>query len=174
MHALSKSKADCLQLYLQKDGKPYSKIVIGAIILKAQHDGSSNILLLKRAAHEEFYPNYFEIPGGKAEDSDPTILDTVKREVYEEASLEVTSVIGSLKPFEYTMEKKIQDEGGERSVSFTSLQLNYVCEVSSYDFAVNPEEHSEGRFVSLSETGDLNITEKMRALVEAALVWSDG
>lgn len=56
--------------------------------------------------------------------------------------------------------------------AYTSLQLNYVCEVASYDLEINPEEHSEGQFVSLSEVGDLDMTEQMRAVVKAGLAWS--
>lgn len=167
MEALSKSKVDCLQTYLQKDGTPYDKLVIGAIILKSTPDGTSNILMLKRAAHEEFYPNNFEIPGGKVEDTDTTILAAVKREVYEETNMVVTDIIGSVQSFDYTMEKKIVEDGKEHFVSYTSLQLNYICEVASYDLTVNPEEHSEGRFVALSELEHLDVSEQMRSVVEA-------
>ncbi|KAL9036279.1 MAG: hypothetical protein Q9180_004388 [Flavoplaca navasiana] len=172
MEALSKSKAECLQTYLKEDGIPYSKLVIGAIILYPSSSSNSKILLLKRASHEDFYPNKFEIPGGKVEDSDSTVLDAVKREVFEEAAMEVTAVIGFTKSFDYETEKTTVVEGKERTVSQTSLQLNYVCEVAGYNFKVNPEEHSEGRFVSLADVEGLEMTEQMRAVVEAGLTWS--
>ncbi|KAI4263550.1 MAG: hypothetical protein L6R42_001305 [Xanthoria sp. 1 TBL-2021] len=173
MEALSKRKADCLRTYLQKNGTPYDELVIGAIILKFNPDGTSNILMLKRAAHEEFYPNKFEIPGGKVEDSDSTVQAAVKREVHEETNMEVTDIIGSVQSFDYTMEKKVVEDGKERFVSYTSLQLNYICEVANYDFTVNPEEHSEGRFVSLSKLEELDVSEQMRGVVEAGFGWAD-
>ncbi|KAL8840976.1 MAG: hypothetical protein Q9176_003548 [Flavoplaca citrina] len=150
MEALCKSKAECLNTYLKEEGAPYSKLVVGAIILHPGSSGNSKILLLKRASHEEFYPNKFEIPGGKVEDSDSTVMDAVKRET------EKTTVV----------------ERKERSVSQTSLQLNHVCEVAGYDFKVNPDEHSEGRFVSLADVEGLEMTEQMRVVVEAGLTWS--
>ncbi|KAL8895221.1 MAG: hypothetical protein Q9192_003768 [Flavoplaca navasiana] len=172
MEALYKSRTECLQTYLKADGIPYSKLVIGAIILHPGSSENSKILVLKRAPHEDFHPNKFEIPGGKVEDSDSTVLDAVKREVFEEAAMEVTAIVGFTKSFDYETEKTTVVEGKEVSVSQTSLQLNYVCEVAGYDFKVNPEEHSEGRFVSLSDVEGLEMTEQMRVVVEAGLTWS--
>lgn len=88
--------------------------MVGAIILKANRNGTSNILLLKRAANEEFYPNKFEIPGGKFEDSDPFLGAAVKREVYEETGMVLKDIVGLIRPFEYTMEKMVKEGGEER------------------------------------------------------------
>ncbi|KAL8696599.1 MAG: hypothetical protein Q9224_002712 [Gallowayella concinna] len=175
MDALSMSKAVCRQVYVQAADQAYDKIVIGALIIKYDAQGKSEILMLKRAAHEKIYPNIFEIPGGKVEDSDATILDAVKREVFEEAGMEVKKVIGSVKAFDYALEKKIvNDESGESSVRYTSLQLNFICEVVKQKLTVNPEEHSEGKFFSSSEIKTLELTEQMRAVVEEGFVWADG
>lgn len=169
------SKAECRKLYLQEDGKQYDKIVIGAIILKQGDSGKPEILLLKRAAHETAYPNIWEIPGGKVEDSDPTILDAIKREVSEETSMTVQKVIGSVQPFRYTMDKKAIGEDGEgMSVLSSSLQLNYVCEVEGYKLVVDPQEHSEGRFANKEAVREMEVTEQMRAVVEEALEWGAG
>ncbi|KAL8787443.1 MAG: hypothetical protein Q9213_002220 [Squamulea squamosa] len=175
MDALSMSKAECRQVYLQSNGKPYDKIVIGALIIKHEPEGGPKILLLKRAAHEEYYPTVFEIPGGKVEESDPTILSAVKREVLEETGLEVDEVIEYVGSFEYSMEKKTASEaGGQESILSTSLQFNFICRVSQFDVVVNPEEHSEGRFVSQSEIADLTITDQMRAVVDQGFTWVSG
>ncbi|KAL8767667.1 MAG: hypothetical protein Q9209_005926 [Squamulea sp. 1 TL-2023] len=175
MDALSLTKAECRQIYLRSNGKPYDKIVIGALIVKHGPEGRPKILLLKRAAHEEYYPNVFEIPGGKFEESDPTILSAVKREVLEETGVEVDEVIGYVGSFEYSMEKKITNEaGGQESILSTSLQFNFICHVTKFDVVVNPEEHSEGRFVSRSEVADLNVTDQMRAVVDQGFAWITG
>ena len=167
MDALSISKAECRQNYRQANGKPYDKVVIGALIIKPDAQGKPGILMLKRAAHETIYPNIYEIPGGKVEDTDATILDAVKREVFEEAGMEVTEVIGSVNSFDYALEKKVLDDtGSETSAWYTSLQLNFVCQVARHNLTVNGEEHSEGKFVSRSEVSELDVTEKMRAVVE--------
>ena len=173
MHALSMSRAECRQTYLSANGNPYDKVVIGAIIIKPDAEGRPGILMLKRAAHETIYPNVFEIPGGNVEESDATVQDAVKREVLEEAGMEVTQVIGSVGSFEYALEKKVLDDASrETLVWYTSLQLNFVCQVAKHFLTVNPEEHSEGKLVSRSEFPELKVTEKMRAVVEEGFVWA--
>ncbi|KAL8911914.1 MAG: hypothetical protein Q9171_002998 [Xanthocarpia ochracea] len=175
MDALPMSKAQCRHNYLQENHKPYDKIVIGALIFKQHSTDSTKILLLKRAAHEDSYPNVFEIPGGKVEESDPTILDAVKREVFEEAGLAVDEVVGTVGSFDYSMEKSITNkEGVQESILSTSLQLNFICHVTTYEVAVNPDEHSEGGFFSRSQIADLNMTDRMRAVVEEGFVWAGG
>ncbi|KAL8860797.1 MAG: hypothetical protein Q9178_002827 [Gyalolechia marmorata] len=175
MDALPMSKAQCCQTYLQKNDKPYDKIVIGALIFKQHSADSTTILLLKRAAHEDYYPNVFEIPGGKVEGSDPTILDAIKREVFEEAGLAVVEVVGTVGSFDYPMEKiTTNKEGVRESILSTSLQLNFICHVTTYEVAVNPDEHSEGGFFSRSEIADLRMTDQMRAVVEEGFVWARG
>ncbi|KAL8718160.1 MAG: hypothetical protein Q9225_004675 [Loekoesia sp. 1 TL-2023] len=175
MDALSMSKAKCRKIYVQENGEPYDKIVIGAIIAKQGIGGGKpEILLLKRAAHETVYPNIWEIPGGKVEDSDPTILDAVKREVFEETNMTVEKVVGAVSSFDYFMEKTVVMEGGgETTVRSTSGQLNFICEVAKYEFAINPEEHSQGKFVWSWEVMDLEMTEQMRAVKEG-LTWTEG
>ena len=174
MKALHKSKAECFKAYLQVNGKPYDKLVVGAIIPKANRNGTSSILMLKRAADEEFYPNKFEIPGGKVKETDPFVRAAVKREVYEETGMVIKDIIGFVRPFEYTMEKNVVEGGEERSVSHTSLQLNYICEVADIMLVVDPKEHSEGSFAALSKVRHMEMTGAMRAVVQAALAWADG
>ncbi len=109
-------------------------------------------------------------------------MDAVKREVFEETGLKVERVIGAVKSFEYAMEKKDvvagngKDGGEVLSVLSSSLQLNYVCvcEVGGYDWVVvvDPEEHSEGRFVDREALREMEMTEQMRAVVEEAFEWA--
>ncbi|KAL9099263.1 MAG: hypothetical protein Q9163_005216 [Psora crenata] len=178
MDALPLSTADCLKVYLQETGEPYDKIVIGTIIAQrgmGEVGGKPEILHLKRAAHEDAYPNIWEIPGGKVEDSDPTILDAVKREVIEETGMEVVKVIGAVKSFDYAMEKKMEDAGGaEVIIRLNSLQLNFICVVAKYDVLVSPEEHSEYQFARRSMLAGLEMTEQMRAVVDEGLTWAEG
>jgi len=131
MNALSMSKSQCRETYLNNNNQPYDKIVIGAIIFDKSTSEPRKVLLLKRAAHERYYPNIFEIPGGNVEDTDATIRDAFIREVHEETGLQVSEITAAVKPFTYSMEKKVVDEETEEvsSVLRTSLQLNFVCEV---------------------------------------------
>ncbi|KAI4159122.1 MAG: hypothetical protein L6R39_000421 [Caloplaca ligustica] len=176
MEALPMTKAQCLATYLQPNGSPYDKLVIGAIVLKPLPNIKElQILLLKRAPHEPIYPNIWEIPGGKVEDTDPTIQAAIEREVLEETNLKVEMVMGTVDSFDYALEKKVAGGGGGEgmmSVWSTSLQMNFICAVSNYDdLAVNPEEHSKGRFVDAEMAMEMEITEQMRAVVGEAFKW---
>jgi len=170
MNALSMSKSQCRETYRNDDNQPYDKIVIGALIFDKRSSEPRKVLLLKRAAHEKHYPNIFEIPGGNVEDTDATIRDAVVREVLEETGLQVLEITAAVRPFTYSMEKKVADEktGEVSGVSRTSLQFNFVCEVMGFDFKVSADEHSEGRFVAKGEVAELNITEQMRVVLEEA------
>ncbi|KAG6989932.1 hypothetical protein G7Y79_00061g093190 [Physcia stellaris] len=172
MNALPLGKSEVQGTYLQGDGKPFDELVTGAIIPHQTPGEERTILVLKRAAHEIYFPNIFEIPGGNVEDSDRSMADAVMREVLEETAMNVSKIIGAVEPFVYSMEKKITGaDGAEISTSKTSLQLNFICEVTSSDFAVDPHEHSEGRFVRRSDVAEMDITDQMRAVVEEGFMW---
>ena len=168
MNALSMSKSQCRETYRNEDNQPYDKIVIGAIIFDQSSSEPRKVLLLKRAAHEQYYPNIFEIPGGNVEDTDASVRDAVVREVLEETGLQVSDINAAVKPFTYSMEKKVLDKekGEEKTVWRTTLQLNFICDVTGFDFKVNADEHSEGRWVVRGEVAELNVTEQMQVVVE--------
>lgn len=58
-------------------------------------------------------------------------------------------------------------------VQKSSLQLNFVCEIAEATFRVNPEEHSVGMWAARDEIGGLEMTEKMRLVVEDAFRWKE-
>ena len=157
--------------FVDANNNRYDKLVVGAIITKSDHDSTSRILLLKRAAHEPIYPNIFEIPGGEVETTDTTILDAVKREVHEETGLTVTNVLGNVESFHYAMEKVETPEGRKVTTRKTSMQLNFVCEVEGYDFRIDPREHSEGVWATKGEVAGLEVTASMREVVREAFEW---
>ena len=144
---------------------------MGAVIFHPTSSLPAKILLLKRTATEEFFPNVFEIPGGHVEDTDADIFGALVREVQEETSLSVDSVKGSIEPFTYSTKKTMKVGEEEIVVQKSSLQLNFVCEVAEDTFRVNPEEHSEGIWAAEDEVGRLEMTEKMRLVVEDAFRW---
>ncbi|KAM0332194.1 hypothetical protein ACHAQA_002469 [Verticillium albo-atrum] len=125
------------------------KITVGAAIVRTGKTGRSEILLLKRAAHETYYPGVFEIPGGKVDDSDASIRDAVVREVHEETGLAITKIVNSLTPFVYTTEKQVGEGLRVQIIRRVAVQLSYLVEVEGDgdDFAVNEDEHSEADFV---------------------------
>lgn len=57
-------------------------LVVGVLILV-----NKSVLLLQRAATERYYPNIWELPSGKVEPEDATLLDAAARECMEETGL---------------------------------------------------------------------------------------
>ncbi|KAK1976609.1 hypothetical protein LZ30DRAFT_734232 [Colletotrichum cereale] len=104
MKFLSTSR-DEVRLHISSSGSPkVDKLTVGAAILRYDTSGPS-VLLLKRNPDEKYYPNVFEIPGGKVDATDPTIRDAIVREVAEETRLTVLDVTASLSRMMYTTEK---------------------------------------------------------------------
>ena len=56
---------------------------------KIIHPITHKILLLKRSPAEKFFAYHWEIPGGKVDDTDKTIWDALKRELYVETGLSI-------------------------------------------------------------------------------------
>ena len=76
----------------------YGSVAVGACIFTSSNDevptgDSPRLLLVQRAAAERGFPNLWEVPGGGAEDTDPTILHSVAREVFEETGLKLTRFV---------------------------------------------------------------------------------
>ena len=57
--------------------------VVGAVLIK-----DNQILLPKRASNLKVMPNKYEFPGGKVEENE-TLKEALKRELYEELSIDV-------------------------------------------------------------------------------------
>ena len=146
---------------------------MSAVIFHPTSSPSAKILLLKRAANEKFYPNVFEVPGGHVEDTDADIFQALVREVHEKTALSFDCVKASIEPLAYSTGKKVKRGDKEVVVQKSSLQLNFVCEITEDTFRVNPEEHTEGMWAAKDEIGDLEMTNEMRLVVEDAFRWKE-
>ncbi|KAL2206302.1 NUDIX hydrolase [Sarocladium strictum] len=155
-------------------GSPVDKITVGAAILRKSKDpkADTQILLLKRSAHEMYYPNMFEVPGGKV-DPGESLRDAVKREVNEESGLVVFGIVKALPAFNYTTTKTADDPtiGTQESICRRAQQFSYVVTIEGdgSDFRVNQEEHSEGAWFEASDLANVSMTDEMRNLVIQAL-----
>ena len=177
MQVLNSSADDFRKLQPAASGHPYDKVVVGAATLRYTLDLTSSkmpsILLLKRAPHEPYFPNVFELPSGKVDPNDPTIKYALAREVHEETGLDITEILAELKPMTYVTGKNVIDDTGREFLSSKSaIQLNYVVSVSGGEVKLSADEHSESCWVTEDDLGVLDITDEMRAVIQEAFEWA--
>jgi len=152
-------------------GDYFDKLVIGAAVFRQTRD-DFQLLIIRRAAHEEFYPNCFEMPSGKVDDGE-TLGDALARELFEETGLTMSSVLAQIPEITYTTEKIILDHGNEMQITQTACQLNFAVETTSDVITLNEEEHSEWKWATVEEMATLQMTGLMRACTEEALEWAE-
>ncbi|KAK7973068.1 hypothetical protein PG988_007202 [Apiospora saccharicola] len=116
---------------------------------------------VKRRPDKKHFPNVYEMPGGKVDETDATIGHAIAREVLEESNLQVRAVLKPLSVFTYTT----ASAAGTRNV----VQLSYVVQVEDAEFRVNPEEHTEGVWADREMVEELEITKDMKDLIVEAL-----
>ncbi|EHK44808.1 hypothetical protein TRIATDRAFT_274356 [Trichoderma atroviride IMI 206040] len=174
MSLLSLSLDEFRKSQLSESGQPYDKIVVGAAAFRyGPNLTSSSILLLKRAAHEPYFPNVFELPSGKVDPDDKSLKDALVREVKEETGLDIVEIHAELEPMTYSKEKAVMDDAGkEVIVSKSAIQLNLVVSVSAGTVTLNAEEHSDCRWATKEELIELDITDAMRVVIQEAFEWA--
>jgi len=125
-----------------------SKIVVGVLI-----PSNNKVLLLKRSANEKYYPNIWELPSGKVETGDLTVLHAAARECEEETGLSVTEFTALAKSFEYSV------EGRGRT-----LQLNFDVKTleEEGEVRINSEEHQAFKWCSGREVDEIGVTDSTR------------
>ncbi|UKZ73628.1 hypothetical protein TrVFT333_001276 [Trichoderma virens FT-333] len=153
LRRLNSSADEFPESRLSASGQPYDKVVLGAAILRYSFNRSSSktpsILLLKRAPHEPYFPDVFELPGGKVDPDGPTLKYALTREVKEETDLNVTVFLAELDPMIHMTEKFVKDE-----IDGDLLVLKKTIWAT--------EEYSI----------KLDITEEMKAVIPEALQWA--
>ncbi|KAK0719317.1 hypothetical protein B0H67DRAFT_633064 [Lasiosphaeris hirsuta] len=155
---LNSSRQQFREQQLSPNGQLYDKVVFVAATLRYDVSRNPTILLLKRATHEVYFPNYALI-----------------REVKEETGLDVTGITAELKPMIYKTEKTVaNDAGQEVLVSKSSIQLNYVVTVLDGDVTLSADEHSESAWATNKESVGLNITSAMKEVIWEAFAWAAG
>ncbi|KAL0932430.1 nudix domain protein [Colletotrichum truncatum] len=104
-------------------------LCVGAAVFHQQTaDSPPKLLLLQRAA-ADLAPGRWELTGGGCESSDPTIFDTVVREVWEETGLRVRKVTSFIGSHTWAADQcEIDDPGNvERKMSWR--KLSFVVQV---------------------------------------------
>lgn len=177
LQILNYSGKEFRECQLSPSGRQYDKLVVGAAIFHHIQSLTSSktpcILLLKRAPHEPYFPNIFELPSGKVDLDDPTLKHALVREVKEETGLDITKISAQLSPMMYSTKKTIKsDTGVEAFVVKSAIQLNYVVAVSDGMVKLSVDEHSESRWATEEELDELDITDETRAIIREAFQWS--
>jgi 8-oxo-dGTP pyrophosphatase MutT (NUDIX family) len=174
MSALELSPDEFQKSQISESGRPYDKVVVGAAAFRYTPNSTSpTILLLKRAAHEPYFPNVFELPSGKVDPGDETLKHALVREVMEETGLDVVEILSDLNPMTYSTEKTVVDDSGkEVIISKNAIQLNFVVSASAGTVTLNPDEHSDSRWTTEEDLNKLDITEAMKVVIQEAFRWA--
>lgn len=115
----------------------YQKVAVHAFIKR--EDGK--FLVTKRSPINDFLPNLFDLPGGTVEfGEDPK--EALKREIFEETSLKVDI---NRPIYLYSQVQKERHQ----------IWIIYECEYKGGEIKLNPEEHSEYKWVSLEEAKNM-------------------
>lgn len=83
-------------------------------------------------------------------------------------------VIGHIDPLVWVTERSVLGADHSAVTKLTSVQLNFVCDVVGETFQVDPDEHSVGVWAAKEEAERLDISTRMRSVVEDAFEWKDG
>ena len=126
----------------------YEKIVGGALF----YDG--RLLVMKRASNRILWPGVWEIPGGKLE-SGETYEKALEREFQEETEIYV-KVVREYIEFNYNY-------GDEPAV-----EKDFIVEAENFDVKMDPREHTEYKWISGDEVGNLDANPAMKKSIKIA------
>ena len=148
------------------DLEPGKTYLIGVAIFRTNPDANSpskqQLLVVKRASHEEAFPNNWELPGGHVEPGE-TIHQCVERETLEETGLVVEEVLGEFAELLWE----------SRSSGKKNVQLNYAVTVQEpYELRLNPEEHSEWMWAEEDKVDELLMTPAMNKVLRDSFEFS--
>src|SRR3972149_10863004 len=101
-------------------------------------DTEKKLLVLKRS-NSKVYNEYWDVPGGKLEQTD-TLLSGITREIKEETGLKLKRILAILTTTKFMGISK------DKPIGFRNI---YLCETSGK--VVLSEEHSEYKWVSVKE-----------------------
>ena len=131
------------------------KLHIVAITALIKNSSKDKFLVLKRHMNEIAYPGKWAFPGGKAEKGE-TVLETLKREVLEEAGIEIEDSKKYLKDFTFI-----------RADDKNVIGLCFEVIARSEDVRIS-EDFETYKWIKPEELSDLDYIEGMEKEVELA------
>lgn len=130
------------------------RLVVGAGI---RHN--DRLLIVRRAATEDFLPEYWEIPGGGVDEGE-TLLQALGRELQEETGLIIQSIDSLVGQFDYHLTKG------------PCRQFTILLNVTNPDIRLNPQEHDAFKWIGPEEQSELEtlqLTPQMRETLDRIL-----
>ena len=121
------------------------QVITACALIHHNFDGVIKVFLQKRADKKKFLPSVFELPGGHI-DWGEDIVEGLKREIVEEHSMRI-KVGDPFAAFTYSNEVK-----GSHSVEVVYFA---TFEDSIENIQLNPEDHSEFKWISQDEIGSI-------------------
>ncbi|KAH9868896.1 hypothetical protein J1614_007971 [Plenodomus biglobosus] len=108
-------------------------------------NSDGKLLLVQRAKNEHAFPDAWEIPGGKVDDTDDTILHAAARELKEEAGVVATRVVRKVTQFTF-------DDKPPGRPNKLWLKLIFEMEVEDLStITLDPVEHQAFLFATKEE-----------------------
>jgi 8-oxo-dGTP pyrophosphatase MutT (NUDIX family) len=126
------------------------QVITGCAFIHQKIDGVEKVFLPRRAKSKKFLPDVFELPGGHIDYGEEIVVG-LKREIMEEFQME-TSIGDLFYAFTYTNEIK----------GSHSAELIYFAKFNSplENIKLNPEDHSEFRWIAESELDQIMTANK--------------
>lgn len=120
------------------------RFVVGAVI-----PNNESILFVRRAS-DDFKGGIYELPSGKVDEGE-SLIDSLKRETYEETNLVIDNVIGVVSTFDYQSKSGIK-----------TRQVNFLVSVNNAnELKLDPKEHDLSEWVSFGDIESSEILDEM-------------
>lgn len=133
--------------------KQYQQVSTGGLIFNDKKEA----LFIKRAKTEDFRPGSWELPGGGS-DFGEAPEEALKREIKEECGIDI-EVLNPLTVETYFMEnpeEKIQ-----------RVEIIFYCKMIDRKQKISLSfEHSDFKFLSLENLGELKLSEYMKSVID--------
>jgi 8-oxo-dGTP pyrophosphatase MutT (NUDIX family) len=141
-----------IQEHLQNNAE-IDSVSVGALVF---FKSTEQLLILQRAAHDTF-PSLWEIPGGKCDHLDASMLDNLLRELYEETGLQGVNVGPCVSPGEDGPDYKVFGDEGRRGYKFSwggkrVVKYTFLVTVENMqDVRLDKREHQAFMWISEEE-----------------------
>ncbi|KAF1960800.1 hypothetical protein CC80DRAFT_438016 [Byssothecium circinans] len=113
----------------------YDALCVGIAVFNEE----GKLLLVRRAKIEKAFPEFWEIPGGKVDEPDETMMHGAVRELKEEAGLEATRIVRKVGSFRFNSRRG------------RWIKHIFEMEVKNTEVVLDPLEHDDYLWVSEEE-----------------------